>query len=59
MLSCSRCETGALAGQRHPEGTRGEPAQPIGQLNLSGYLAPRRIVASEMTTSSGHTGIGV
>jgi len=27
----------------------GEPALPIGQFNLSGYLAPRRILASEMT----------
>jgi hypothetical protein len=29
----------------------GEPALPIGQLKLSGYLAPRRIFASEMTRS--------
>src|SRR5215213_68582 len=30
----------------------GEPAQPIGQVNLSGYLAPRRILASEMTSTT-------
>ncbi len=52
MLSCPRCEMGALAGPRHPEGTRGEPAQPIGQINLCCYLAPHRIFASEMTSSS-------
>jgi hypothetical protein len=30
----------------------GEPQQPIGLPNLTGYLAPRRIFASEMTSSS-------
>src|SRR5262245_38325006 len=30
----------------------GEPSQPIGQANLSGYLAPHRIVASETTSTT-------
>ncbi len=37
----------------------GEPTLAIGQPNLCCYLAPRRILASEMTTARGHARIGV
>jgi hypothetical protein len=43
---------GNACGAEAPEGTRGEPQPPIGLSNLTCYLAPRRILASEMTSST-------
>jgi hypothetical protein len=43
---------GNACGARHPEGARDEPQAPMGFANLTCYLAPRRISASEMTSST-------
>jgi hypothetical protein len=55
LLSPSPMRDGSACGAER----LGEPSRPIGHLNLCCYLVPRRIVASETTSSTWSTRIGV